>query len=140
MPFIRYDIGDKGKLYTNGNCSCGCKGKVIELSSGRNNDYILLVDGERIGSYIFVGIFDKINAYTDGAILQFYVEQTNYEEFHIMLCKDEEVEEKSIIEIFQVYINESCLRNAKFSFVFTDELFEVRGSGKHMYFKNVMNS
>lgn len=85
MPFIRYDIGDRGRLFENRGCKCGCKNKILELSSGRNNDYVIWEDGERVNSYMFVHIFDMVNKYTDGGIVQFYVEQRDYDEFYIMI-------------------------------------------------------
>ena len=136
MPFIRYDIGDKGKLKANNQCSCGCKGKIIELTTGRNNDYVRFKNGEYTSSYIFVKIFDKINIYTDGAVIQFYVEQTDYDEFYIMLCIDDEFEENQVIRVFYDCIEEEHLMSSKFNFEFSDKLFDVRGSGKYMYFKS----
>ena len=138
MPFVRYEIGDKGKIHPTMDCPCGCKGKIIELSTGRNNDYVLFADGGRASSYIFVGLLDMVNVYTDGAIIQFYVEQLAYDEFRIMIYKDEEVEENYIIAAFQSCMKEERLLYAKFHFEFTDSLFEVRGSGKHMYYRNSM--
>jgi len=44
MPFIRYDIGDIGKL-TGETCSCGKDGRVLDLRSGRVYDYYM--DGDR---------------------------------------------------------------------------------------------
>ncbi len=136
MPFIRYDIGDRGKLFENHGCRCGCKNKILELSTGRNNDYVLWEDGERANSYIFVRIFDMINKFTDDGIIQFYVEQKNYDEFFVMIYKDEEVSEEQIIEAFYDSLEEKHLVHAHFLFEFTERLFEVRGQGKYMYFKS----
>ncbi len=136
MPFIRYDIGDRGKICSNKECQCGGKGKIIELATGRKNDYVMFPDGEYSTSYIFVRIFDMVNNITDGAIIQFYVEQNAYDEFDITICKDDDVDEKSIIENFYLCIENEYLYNSKFKFQFCENLFEVRGNGKYMYFKN----
>lgn len=136
MPFIRYDIGDRGRIKSNNGCKCGCKGKIMELYTGRNNDYVIFEDGEYTSSYLFVKIFDKVNMQLDGAIVQFYVEQMAYDEFNIMLCIDDEINENEVVEVFYDCIEDEHLTNAKFSFEFSERLFEVRGSGKHMYFKN----
>lgn len=136
MPFVRYEIGDRGRLKKNDNCKCGCKGKILELSSGRNNDYVYFSDGEYTSSYLFVNIFDIVNLNTDGAIIQYYVEQIGYDEFNIMLCIDDEFEEDEIIDIFYECIENRQIKNAKFNFEFSERLFEIRGMGKHMYFKN----
>lgn len=134
MPFIRYDIGDRGRMLKS-DCKCGCKGKVLELLTGRNNDYVLLENGERISAYVFVRIFDRVNAYTDGAIIQFFVEQVSLKEFNIQLCIDD-MDEEYIVDCFYSYIDEKRLAGSKFNFEFTTGIFEVRGNGKHMYFKS----
>ena len=77
-----------------------------------------------------------VNLNTAGAILQYYVEQIGYDEFNIMLCIDDEFEEDEIIDIFYECIENSQIKNAKFNFEFSQRLFEIRGMGKHMYFKN----
>ena len=111
----------------------------MELSTGRNNDYIFFEDGECTSSYLFVNIFDKINMNTDGAVIQYYVEQIDYDEFNIMVCIDDEFDEDEVIEIFYECIEEKHLENAVFNFEFSERLFEIRGEGKHMYFKSRIN-
>ena len=54
-PFIRYRLGDRGRKFKAA-CPCGCKYPVIEVSSGRKDDYIITPEGEKI--------YDAILAYT----------------------------------------------------------------------------
>ena len=136
MPFIRYDIGDIGCI-NRSSCQCGNCSPSITLASGRANDYIEFSDGERAGSYLFIKILDSVNAITDGAIRQFYIEQRDYDCFYIKICRDEEVEPEYIKQIFFESIDEPGLINSRYEFEFTDELFEVHGNRKYIYFRNV---
>jgi len=50
FPLVRYDTGDRVKLYENGfQCSCGRKSRVVKEILGRNEDYIVLSNGTKIG-------------------------------------------------------------------------------------------
>lgn len=48
FPLIRYQVGDLVKLGT-GVCDCGRFGRLVETIEGRNEDYLVLSDGTRIG-------------------------------------------------------------------------------------------
>jgi len=51
MPFIRYEIGDRGTLLpptVGGNCSCGSRRPRMKLLGGREDDYVFLPNGQRI--------------------------------------------------------------------------------------------
>ena len=47
MPFIRYDIGDSGRLL-DGDCGCGSPFPLMAMGMCRRNDLILARDGKRI--------------------------------------------------------------------------------------------
>ncbi len=47
MPFIRYDIGDSGRLL-DGECDCGSPFPLMEMGMCRRNDLIRAGDGKRI--------------------------------------------------------------------------------------------
>jgi len=48
FPLFRYDTGDIAILAEDG-CSCGRRGRVVESLLGRQDDYVVLPDGARIG-------------------------------------------------------------------------------------------
>jgi phenylacetate-CoA ligase len=48
FPLIRYDTGDIAMLSENG-CSCGRHGRVVESLLGRQDDYVVLPNGARVG-------------------------------------------------------------------------------------------
>ncbi len=52
MPFIRYDIGDSGRLLA-GECECGSPFPLMEMGMCRQNDLIRCHDGRRIHPAFF---------------------------------------------------------------------------------------
>lgn len=49
MPLVRYELGDRGKVYTQmGKCSCGRSLPLSIMVEGRLNDLIITSDGRRI--------------------------------------------------------------------------------------------
>ncbi len=53
MPLVRYDTGDVVSL-SGEECPCGRPGRVLQQVDGRQEDYIILHDGTRIGRVAFV--------------------------------------------------------------------------------------
>jgi len=50
IPFVRYDTGDIATLPDGGGtCSCGRTGRVVETIDGRQEDYLVLSDGTKLG-------------------------------------------------------------------------------------------
>lgn len=139
MPFIRYDIGDMGEIIQK-ECSCGCSNFVLRLCGGRDNDFISMDKVNRISPYIFVSIFDRINDYFDGAIIQFYIEQIRYDLFEIKIFADEEVEKKSIIRCFKEFLNIDFLRKAEYKIEFVNRSINTGTNGKYSYFRNKIGS
>jgi phenylacetate-CoA ligase len=54
-PFVRYKIGDRGKLVSRP-CPCGLHWPLLEVLAGRRDDYVITPEGEKI--------YDAIFAYT----------------------------------------------------------------------------
>lgn len=50
MPFIRYSLGDRARLVTQGTrpCTCGSKNPLMSSPSGRDEDFLVLPDGRRV--------------------------------------------------------------------------------------------
>lgn len=133
MPFIRYDIGDKGAIL-NKKCSCGCKFPVMELHGGRRNDFISQKDGGRMSSYLLVKMIDRLNVVTDGAVLQFHFTQRAYDKFKVRLYTEEDKEEiRAVIsEIFE----EEFPYEAQLEVCFENTSMNVGTDGKYAYFTN----
>ena len=55
MPFIRYDIGDSGKL-KDGDCACGSPFPLMEMGMCRQNDIVRTRSGKRVHPSYFNGL------------------------------------------------------------------------------------
>lgn len=55
MPFIRYDIGDSGKL-KEGDCACGSPFPLMEMGMCRQNDIVRTRSGKRVHPSYFNGL------------------------------------------------------------------------------------
>ncbi|HNQ04219.1 MAG TPA: hypothetical protein PKH69_06365 [Thiobacillaceae bacterium] len=53
MPFIRYDLGDSGRLLPAGPCPCGIPFPRMEMGLCRRNDLIRMPDGRRLHPAVF---------------------------------------------------------------------------------------
>lgn len=136
MPFIRYDIGDWGRIKKAG-CRCGCKSDVLEITRGRVHDYIKCVDGTKINAYIFVHAVEAVNRDYNGCIRQFQVVQKDYGRFFVKLAVDEEIYEVGVSQDmlekeFANNIIHEGMRNVTYEFEFHQQLFPE--SGKFLWF------
>lgn len=50
MPFLRYEVGDRARLLpmAHAPCACGHRGESISLEVARDEDFLVLPDGQRI--------------------------------------------------------------------------------------------
>ncbi|MGD9675799.1 MAG: phenylacetate--CoA ligase family protein [Candidatus Bipolaricaulia bacterium] len=50
MPFLRYDLADRGSFATEGDdpCRCGSRAPRLRVLSGRDDDYVVLPDGRKV--------------------------------------------------------------------------------------------
>lgn len=140
-PFIRYNTGDRGKVLNKGKCRCGCNTQVIELTSGRVHDFILLRDGRKINSYIFVHAVEAVNRDYESCIWQFQVIQNDFDRFNVRLLVDDEISDvgitKQIIEDkFIANVLHPDMANAVYDFEFYSQLFPEEKSGKLSWFIN----
>ena len=61
MPFVRYKVGDRGRLCTDKNCSCGSQEPILELEMARDNDLIQKADGSVAHYDCLFGVIERIN-------------------------------------------------------------------------------
>ncbi len=88
MPFIRYNIGDIGKLnYTT--CECGNKSPILELLGGRQSEYIETDCHKKIHSSIFHYVIKKVNIQNSDAVLKFQLKKQHNSFILLVAIKDE---------------------------------------------------
>lgn len=138
MPFIRYKIGDYGKICVDKKCKCGNNAPILEIVNGRSNDYILCKNGERIHSSVFTKVIEKINIKLGNIIVQYQIHQLDYYDFLFKLVLLEDIEIQDLIEAFVESFDEKRLFEINVSFEFYDEIFPDDNTGKLYYFINDM--
>lgn len=141
MPLIRYRIGDRGIINKEHKCQCGNKSPVLELNSGRANDFIICENNEKKSPYALVRAIEAVGYMLEGVIKQFQIEQTDIGAFIVRLVVDTDddmFDEKYIEEAFRRNVIDRELEKSEYSFEYYDELFPDEGTGKYRYFKNCM--
>lgn len=133
MPFIRYKIGDRGKLIHNPGCQCNSKEPVIELKMARENDWIYNSDGTVCHSDLFCHVIDKINLELQQAIVQYQIVQVDYKVFEVYFVIHDRDEETTIKELF-LKNYERYRHKSEFSFFFVDSLYPSEKTGKLAWF------
>ena len=138
MPFIRYQTGDRGILITDHNCSCKNKAPILKVNSGRSSDFLLLENGEKMNSYVLANIVEYTNENMSSAIKQFQITQTDINKFNVNLVVKSSYSgwKNAISECFLDNIQEEELKNAKWNFIFSDEICPDKNTGKFKYFIN----
>ena len=82
-PLLRYEIGDMVSL-GKASCECGCGGRVVQTIDGRQEDYVVLGNGARIGrlDHVFKDMLSiqqaQIYQKLPGAIIVYIVRGDDY--------------------------------------------------------------
>ncbi len=93
MPFIRYDIGDSGRLLE-GECECGSPFPLMEMGMCRQNDLIHSHDGRRIHPAFFNRLL-----YGQTGIRQYQWVQHDLDHLSLNLVADVRLPESTIAEM-----------------------------------------
>ncbi|MCH5267837.1 MAG: hypothetical protein J1E62_05770 [Lachnospiraceae bacterium] len=135
MPLIRFQLDDRGEIRRNVNCECGCTGDILDLKSGRADDMVVMQDGSRKHPYMLTEFFHVINHQTEGAILQFQIEQREVEQFIVRLVLDEEEFAEEITEALSGKFAQRLGQGVEVQFEFYPKVLPVEHTGKTAIFK-----
>ena len=86
MPFLRYDTNDL-VTYTSEKCNCGLPGRVVDRIDGREEEYVILKNGTKVGrlDFIFKEALDvreaQIHQTKSGNIIVNIVRRLSYTDF-----------------------------------------------------------
>lgn len=69
MPFIRYDINDRG-VPLDGACSCGRGFPLMKLVVGRDDDFIVLPSGKKVNPRLVIPLFELASGIKEFRIIQ----------------------------------------------------------------------
>lgn len=86
FPFIRYDLGDIGRLLE-GQCPCGSSFPLMEVGQCRSNDLIRTPGGKRVYPSYFIHLLDGLNG-----VRQFQFVQTTRDEIRLDLVSDSQLD------------------------------------------------
>ncbi|MGE5204093.1 MAG: phenylacetate--CoA ligase family protein [Chlamydiota bacterium] len=86
FPLLRYDTGDLARIHPHEVCACGRPGRLVAQVDGREEDYVVLGNGARLGrmDHVFKDLFNireaQIYQRRAGEITVRVVRGRNYEE------------------------------------------------------------
>jgi phenylacetate-CoA ligase len=122
MPFIKYDVGDYGRL-AQSHCGCGDSSVTLELNGGRVTD--IITGSDILGNYFFDQIIWEACVACKMPICQIQVEQTGFFLFIIYIVRGIEydiVVEDIILKRLRSEIGE----NASVTFKYVSKLKPLR--------------
>lgn len=113
MPFIRYEVGDTA-TWKEVDCECGRKSKTIKEINGRNEDYIITPEGNKIlrFDYIFKDttsiIESQIVQREKGSIIIRIVKRNDYiiEKMEALLRKEVNSKVSKLLTVSFEYVSE----------------------------------
>lgn len=129
LPFVRYNIGDRGKILTE-KCPCGLAFPVIQISEGRQDDYILTPEGNRV--------YDAILAYTfRKGVAQFKAYQSTVDTLDIRIVPEGGELSEEQLRSYKEILEQRISRNIQFRFELVDDIPREK-SGKLRYFQSLL--
>lgn len=142
MPFIRYNLGDKGKLLPGLQCSCGDLNPILEIKAGRSTDLVELDNGKNIDCVVFFYVVESINIIMNNCILQFQVDRISKNAFTIKMVLNDQTENitQNIKHLFRDEICKYGFENVLWSFEFLERLLPDNESGKLSFYINKCNN
>lgn len=138
MPLIRYSTGDRGILYDIFNCPCGNKSPVLDVKAGRVSELADTEDGKRLTPHIFSYPIKIINDEMSNPIKQFQIIQNDINDFTVILVLEITFNgwDNSIKEYYCKLMKDTCLKSARWDFIFRDNIYPDDISGKYKLFIN----
>ncbi len=132
MPIIRFSTGDKGIL-TNDNGT-----ELLSLTSGCSYGYITLPNKDKLPVDILVLFMEMSNDNMANAIKQFQIIQNAPDDFtvRLVIIPGYKGWKKAIEESILDNIRENALKNAKWNFIWEDDISLNDSNGNSAFFIN----
>ena len=125
MPFIRYDIGDSGKL-KDGDCACGSPFPMMEMGLCRSNDLIKTRNGKAIHPSYFNGLL-----YGQTDIKQYQYIQSELDKITLNIVSSTRLR-TDVLDSLQEKLRRDIDDNLLLKINFVDEIKRTV-SGKHRF-------
>jgi phenylacetate-CoA ligase len=132
MPIIRYKVGDVGRLIE-GECGCGVKLPLFDVTIGRDCDSVILEDREVPGAAFFAVLGKELTTFVDGGLRCYKIYQKDLRNFLFQAVLKESGLEQKLVKRAREIVRETLGENVSFEFEFVDHI-PRESSGKLRYF------
>lgn len=129
MPFIRYDVGDTA-TWVSKECKCGRKSKTILQVNGRNEDFVITPEGNKILRFDY--IFKDTTSISEAQILQ-----RELGSIVIRIVKRDNFEQNQIEALLKKEVSVKISKKLKVSFEYVDQI-ERENTGKFRAVKSYL--
>jgi phenylacetate-CoA ligase len=131
MPLINYKIGDRVSISEN-LCPCGRKSRIIKEIFGRESEYIITTNGDRLSQYVFYYIMKELDdVFSSNTILQYKIIQKDIN-FTIYIVPGNSYSLK-VKDYISERMHQEIDRNINIEFIEVSEI-ERDKSGKFRFF------
>ena len=136
MPFVRYGIGDVGRIQSER--KDGKWQRYLVLEKARKNDRIRLEDGESIPADVLLKPVEMVNGYYQNVIYQFQAVQKSASQMELFIVMDEEFGREKFMQLYRNVIQGTVVGDMDFAFAFSDGIRPHSDTGKIKWFVNEM--
>ena len=136
MPFVRYGIGDVGRIQSER--KDGKWQRYLVLEKARKNDRIRLEDGESIPADVLLKPVEMVNGYYQNVVYQFQAVQKSASQMELNIVMDEEFGREKFMQLYRNVIQDTVVGDMDFAFTFTAGIRPHSDTGKIKWFVNEM--
>lgn len=130
MPFVRFNLEDRGRLIRGVSCGCGKCGDLLEIRAGRGNDWIRRKSGEKLHAYALMQIIQRLNYITEGEIQQYRIIQRDWDVFEVLLVLGEPENYGEIASYIQEQFQKRLGEGTKVEVTLVQEILPTEKTGK----------
>ena len=131
MPFIRYGIGDVGRIVSRKQAKA-----ELELKHARKNDLLYLPDGRRILPDVMLSPIEQINQTMGRMIYQFQVIQQSINSLLIQVVLEEDIEGGEFEQLYLELFKEEWKEQFNWKFQYNTKIQVNQDTGKIGWFFN----
>ena len=136
MPFVRYGIGDVGRIQSER--KDGKWQRYLVLEKARRNDRIRLEDGGSIPADVLLKPVEMVNGYYQNVVYQFQAVQKSASQMEFNIVMDEEFGREKFMQLYRNVIQDTVVGDMDFAFTFTAGIRPHSDTGKIKWFVNEM--
>ncbi len=136
MPFVRYGIGDVGRIQSERKEEKWHR--YLMLEKARKNDRIRLKEGESISADVLLKPVEMVNGYYQNVIYQFQAVQKSVSQMELFIVMDDEFGREKFMQLYKDVIQTTVVGDMDFTFTFSNCIRPQYNTGKIKWFVNEM--